>query len=69
MTTPNDPHDDRFDHPENRPDNQYPSYPSYPSTPHPEDAPGYGEQPYQSVSWSNRRLTDMMSIPVFVRTG
>lgn len=47
MTTPNDPHDDRFDHPENRPDNQYPSYPSYPSTPHPEDAPGYGEQPYQ----------------------
>lgn len=47
MTTPNDPHDDQPQRPENEPGNQpgdhsHPSYPSYPSTPHPEDGPGYG---------------------------
>ncbi|MFC6145291.1 hypothetical protein [Corynebacterium nasicanis] len=39
MTTPNEPHEE----PEN-------SYPAYPSTPHPEDAPTYGQQPYQGYA-------------------
>lgn len=55
MTNPNDPSEDRFQHPENRGgsgsegDGGIPPYPSYPSTPHPEDAPGYSGYPGYSA--------------------
>ncbi len=67
MTSPNEPPEDRFRHPENsgdsgrEADGGTPSYPSYPSTPHPEDAPGYagysghsGYAGYGAADWDGR---------------
>lgn len=45
MTSPHDPSDDQYRHPEDRPD-----FPSYPSTPHPQDNLGQSPYPYQGYA-------------------